>query len=167
MIWIDKIRLKFQDLFGFEKLHPQDNIDFDETFEKDNSNVNVGLFKKAIDEHPELKEVIWVAIYHCLNTLESNKEYLTVLDYNFDLIADLVEGNPRNVIVPDIVKEEYRKGNVLATFHNHFKGAILPSGRDFNNSILPKLKFTVITSENIIGIIVCDNILSDSKALNN
>ena len=52
---------------------------------------------------------------------------------------------------------EYKKGNVLATFHNHFGGAILPSINDFNNSILPKLKFTGISSENILGIIINDN----------
>ena len=57
----------------------------------------------------------------------------------------------------------FQKGNILATFHNHFEGAIIPSSNDFNNSILPKLKFTVITSKNLIGIIINDNYELDSE----
>lgn len=154
MTLFSKIRLKFQNLLGFEKLNPLDNFDFDENVDEAKFNDNIELFKKAIENHPELKEVIWIGIYHCLNTYESNKEYLTVLNNDFEIIADLVEGNNRKVFVPDFIKDEYNQGNVLATFHNHFEGAILPSNNDFNNSILPNLKFTIITSENIIGIIV-------------
>ena len=58
---------------------------------------------------------------------------------------------------PSVVAIDKNKGNILATFHNHFEGAIIPSSNDFNNSILPKLKFTVITSKNLIGIIINDN----------
>lgn len=59
------------------------------------------MFKKAVEEHNELKEVIWISLYHCLNTFEAKIEYLTVLDINFQLIADLVEGNEEKVIIPD------------------------------------------------------------------
>ena len=91
-------------------------------------------------------------------------EYLTVLDINFQLIADLVEGNEEKVIIPDSVKQEILEGNVLATFHNHFNGAIIPSSKDLKNTILPFVKFMVITSENNIGIIVNDT-NCDSKLL--
>ena len=77
-----------------------------------------------------------IAIYHCLNTFESDNEYLTVLNNDYDIIADLIEGTDRKVFVPEFVKDEYKLGNVLATFHNHFGGAILTSITDFNNSIL-------------------------------
>ena len=112
------------------------------------------MFKRAITEHPELKEVIWISLYHCLHTYDSKIEYLTVLDQNSHLIADLVEGNADNVIIPDNVKKEFFNGNVLATFHNHFNGAIIPSSKDLKNTILPFVKFMVITSDNNIGIIV-------------
>ena len=65
------------------------------------------MFKRAITEHPELKEVIWISLYHCLHTYDSKIEYLTVLDQNSHLIADLVEGNADNVIIPDNVKKEF------------------------------------------------------------
>lgn len=60
MFLFDKIRLKFQNLFGFEKLNPLENFDFDEILDDDKLNDNIELFKKAIENHPELKEVIWL-----------------------------------------------------------------------------------------------------------
>lgn len=164
---IKKITRKFQNLVGFEKLNPVNDFDFDEKFDQIKSIDNIELFKKAIDEHKELKEVIWIGIYHCVNTFECENECLTVLNRNFELIVDLLNGEDRKVIVPMNVKEEYEKGNVLASFHNHFEGAILPSLNDFNNSILPKLKFTVITSQNSIGIIINDSTKHDLNVLIN
>ena len=40
------------------------------------------------------------------------------------------------------------------TCHNHFKKSILPSSIDLENIFKPNIKFTVIVSENHIGIIV-------------
>ena len=155
---LNKLTRKFQTFIGFEKLNPLNNFDFgDDNVDEIKSIDNIGLFKKAIEDHEELKEVIWIGLYHCLNTYDANNEFLTVLNNDFELILDLLEGNHRNVVVPDFVKNEYQKGNILATFHNHFEGAILPSSNDFNNSVLSKLKFTVISSKNSIGIIVNDN----------
>ena len=65
--------------------------------------------------------------------------------------------------VQNLIISANTQGNILATFHNHFEGAIIPSSNDFNNSILPKLKFTVITSKNLIGIIINDNYELDSE----
>lgn len=164
MNFFTKLKRKFQNLIGFDKLNPLDNFDFDDDKSDEIKSVNnIGLFSDAIEKHPDLKEVIWISLYHCLNTQYASNEFLTVLNNDFELIVDLLEGNNRNLIVPEFVKNEYRKGNILATFHNHFGGAIIPSINDFNNSILPKLKFTVITSENSIGIIVNDNIEFNSE----
>lgn len=163
MSLIKRIKLKFQNLLGFEKLNPINDFDFVEAIEEMESKDNIILFKKAFENHLELKEIIWIGIYHCLNTLNLENECLTVLNNDLELMVDLLEGNDRNVPVPDHVKKEYQKGNVLATFHNHFDGAIIPSCNDFNNSILPKLKFTVITSDNLIGIIINDNTELDSE----
>ena len=139
---------------GFEKLNPINDFDFDEKFDQIKSIDNIELFKKAIDEHDELKEVIWVGRYHCLNTFDEKHEYLTVLNRNKELIADLVEGDYRSVEIPISVEDEMLNGNVLATFHNHFKGAVLPSANDLKNTIIPFIKFMVITSKENIGIIV-------------
>ena len=164
MNFVNKIRGRFQNFIGFEKLNPSNNFDFHNSFEVSNLISNIDLFKKAMEEHNELKEVIWISLYHCLNTFDAKIEYLTVLDINFQLIADLVEGNEEKVIIPDSVKQEILEGNVLATFHNHFNGAIIPSSKDLKNTILPFVKFMVITSENNIGIIVNDT-NCDSKLL--
>ena len=101
---INKITRKFQNLIGFEKLNPVSNFDFDERFDEIKSSNNIDLFKKAIDENDELKEVIWIAIYHCLNTFNSYEEYLTVLNTNFELIADLIQGDENSVDIPKEIK---------------------------------------------------------------
>jgi hypothetical protein len=102
MTFINKIQRKFQNLLGFEKLNPINDFDLEESFDQFQSTNNIDLFKRDITEHPELKEVIWISLYHCLHTYDSKIEYLTVLDQNSHLIADLVEGNADNVIIPDI-----------------------------------------------------------------
>lgn len=158
MTLINKIKTKFQNLIGFEKLDPLNNSNFEESSEKFESKENIILLKNLVENHPKLKEIIWIAIYHCSKTFKFKNEFLSVLNQDLELIVDLLEGNDRNVVVPNFVKSEYQKGNILATFHNHFGGAIIPSSNDFYNSILPKLKYTVITSENLIGIIInCNN----------
>ena len=156
MSLINKITRKFQNLLRFEKLNPIDDFDFEDNFEKNNSKNNIVLFRKAFLKHPELKEIIWIALYHCLNTFDAKREYLTVLNVNYQLIADLVEGDDRSVEIPVNVKSEIINENVLATFHNHFKGAILPSSNDLKNTIMPLIRFMVITSNENIGIIVND-----------
>lgn len=165
MFFINKLRSKFQNLIRFEKLSPSNNHDFDDLFEGVNPKNNLNLFIKAINEHEELKEVIWIALYHCLNTFDVSHEYLTVLNKNFQLIADLVEGDDRSVELPVNVKNEMLNDNVLATFHNHFNGAILPSSNDLKNTIIPFVKFMVITSNENIGIIVNDLIDIDENLI--
>lgn len=152
-----KIMFKFHNLFRFEKLNSRDNLVFDVDLKEENSLNNIDLFKNLIIKHNELKDIIWIAIYHCLNTYDASKEYLTVLDVDFEIIADLIDGDDEHVNIPDDVKNEILDGNVLATFHNHFNGAIIPSSRDLENTILPFVKYMVITSHGNIGIIVNDN----------
>ena len=152
----NKISRRFQKLVRFERLNSSNNFDFDEGLKKIKPLKNFALFKKAIDEHQELKEVLWIALYHCLYTLDVENEYLTVLNKNFKLIGDLIKGNDRSVEIPNAVKEEIINDNVLATFHNHFKGAILPSSNDLKNTVIPFIKFMVITSNGNIGIVVND-----------
>ena len=105
-------------------------------------------------------------MYHCLNTFDAKREYLTVLNVNYQLIADLVEGDDRSVEIPVNVKSEIINENVLATFHNHFKGAILPSSNDLKNTIMPLIRFMVITSNENIGIIVNDHDLTENLIQN-
>ena len=158
MNFFSKIKVKFQNLLPFNEMNPIKNFDFDEeNIDEREYKDNIVLFQKEVENHSELKEILWIGIYHCLNTFKFENECLTVLNNNFELIVDLLPGDDRMVSVPNFVKKEYKKGNILATFHNHFEGAIIPSINDFNNSILPKLKFTVITSKNLIGIIINDN----------
>ena len=141
MNFISKIKVKFQYLLPFNRMNSFNNFDFDEEdIDKRKYKGNIVLFQKEVEKHSELKEIIWIGIYHCLNTFKFENECLTVLNNNFELIVDLLPGDDRMVSVPNFVKKEYKKGNILATFHNHFEGAIIPSSNDFNNSILPKLK---------------------------
>lgn len=83
MDFINNIKLKFQYLLGFEKLNPINSFDFEESLDQYQSINNIDLFKNAITEHSELKEVIWISLYHCLNTHDSKIEYLTVLNNDF------------------------------------------------------------------------------------
>jgi hypothetical protein len=86
MTFINKIQRKFQNLLGFEKLNPINDFDLEESFDQFQSTNNIDLFKRDITEHPELKEVIWISLYHCLHTYDSKIEYLTVLDQNSHLL---------------------------------------------------------------------------------
>ena len=74
---VNRILRRFQNFIGFEKLNPSNNFDFHNSFEESNLISNIDLFKKAMEEHNELKEVIWISLYHCLNTFEAKIEYLT------------------------------------------------------------------------------------------
>ena len=154
---VNRITDKFQNLIGFDKLNPINDFDFNDSFDEIKSLNNIDLFKKAIGEHNELKEVIWIALYHFFNTFNLDHEFLTVLNKQYQLIADLVEGDDRSVDLPLKVRNEMLNDNVLATFHNHFKGAILPSSNDLKNTIIPFIKFMVITSNENMGIIVNDS----------
>lgn len=154
---ITKLKLKFHNLLGFEKLNPINNFDFNQTLEENYNSNNLESFKNIINTHEDLKDIIWIGIYHCLNTFDEINEFLTVLDKNNQLIADLLEGDDSSVNIPNDIKLQIENGNVLATFHNHFNGAIIPSSRDLKNTILPFLKFMVITSKENIGIVVNSN----------
>lgn len=154
---ITKLKLKFNNLLGFEKLNPINNFDFKQSLEENYNSNNLESFKNIINTHEDLKDIIWIGFYHCLNTFDEINEFLTVLDKNNQLIADLLEGDDSSVNIPNDIKLQIENGNVLTTFHNHFNGAIIPSSRDLKNTILPFLKFMVITSKENIGIVVNSN----------
>lgn len=78
----------------------------------------------------------------------------------------MVRGDEGSVEIPKDVKDEMLSDNVLATFHNHFHGAILPSSNDLKNTIIPFIKFMVITSNGNIGIIVNDFVDLNEKIIN-
>ena len=112
------------------------------------------LLEITIKKYPEFQYIILIAIYHLINTKNVDEEYLTVLTKDNKFIADLVKGNYNEVLVPNNVKSEAKQGNILVTCHNHFHGSIIPSMGDFNNSIIPKILFTVIVSKGNIGILI-------------
>lgn len=108
--------------------------------------------------------MILIAIYHLVNTNNVTEEYLTVLTKDIKLVADLVKGNSNEVSVPNNVKSEAKKDNILLTCHNHYYGSIIPSKRDFKNSLIPKILFTIIVSEGNIGILINEfNSFEDDK----
>lgn len=111
------------------------------------------LLEKAIKNYPEFKYVILVAIYHLINTQGVEDEYLTVLTKDLRFIADLVKGEGGTVEIPEDLKNE-PVSNILLTCHNHFQKAIIPSSIDLRNVFKPNIRFTVIVSEDRIGIIV-------------
>ena len=90
-----------------------------------------------------------------MNTQDVTNEYLTILTKDLRLICDLVEGDGEGVEIPDDVNNEPVE-NILLTCHNHFQRAVIPSSKDFRNIIKPKIKFTIIVSEEDIAIIVND-----------
>ena len=113
------------------------------------------LLEKAIRGHSNFQKVILIAIYHLMNTQDVTNEYLTILTKDLRLICDLVEGDGEGVEIPDDVNNEPVE-NILLTCHNHFQRAVIPSSKDFRNIIKPKIKFTIIVSEEDIAIIVND-----------
>lgn len=112
----------------FTRLNPLNSFDF--------GDVEVGsgksptfneLLEKTLNKYPEFEKIILMAIYHLINTKYANNEYLTVLAKDMRLVTDLMKGNLDNVDVPDIVKKESEKNNILLTYHNHIRGSIIPS----------------------------------------
>lgn len=127
---------------------------------------SIELLEKTIKNFPNFEKVIMIAIYHLINTKDVDDEYLTVLTKDIRLVADLVKGESSEVLIPDIVKLEFKSDNILITCHNHFNGAIIPSFVDFKNSIYPKILFTVIVSEGRIGILINQFKNYDEEMLN-
>lgn len=138
----------------FNRLNPLNSFDFGK-IEMDNEKPpnSDELLEKTLKKYPYFEKVLMVAIYHLINTQHVNYEYLSVLTKDLRLICDLVKGDCGSVSIPKILKNEPDK-NILVTCHNHFMRAIIPSTKDFKNVVKPKIKFTVIVSENHIGIIV-------------
>lgn len=99
------------------------------------------LLESVIKKYSQFKRIILVSIYHQIYTHDVEKEYLTVLTKDLRLIADLVEGERDKVSVPENVKVESKKGNVLVICHNHFHGAIIFSLIDFKMCYALKLSF--------------------------
>lgn len=116
------------------------------------------LLEKTVNKYPKFEKIILIGIYHLINTQNADKEYLTVLTKDMRLVADLMKGNLDKVNVPDIVKIESKKNNILLTCHNHIRGSIIPSKNDFYNMINPNILFTIIVSKEDIGIIINDSI---------
>ncbi len=122
----------------------------DENIEPPSSrNLLEGLIKK----YPNMEYIILISIYHLMNTQNSNKEYLTVVNKDLRLVCDLVEGNELIVETPIQLESEGEKDNLLIATHNHFFGAIIPSLGDICNALNHKCKLISIVSDNNIGII--------------
>ncbi len=139
---------------AFSRLNPLNSFDFDEINEEiEKPPTSDELLKKTIINYPYFEKVILVSIYHLINTQNVKNEYLSVFTKDLRLICDLVEGNGDTVDIPKILKNEPDE-NILLTCHNHFQKAIIPSTKDFKNVVKPQIKFTIIVSENHIGIVV-------------
>lgn len=103
--------------------------------------------------NPVFEKVILIGLYHLINSQNAYKEYLTVLTKNLKLIEDLTEGEENEVPISDNVKEEGKKNNIFVVCHNHFFGAIIPSCEDVLSTVKYNCQFSVISSENNLGII--------------
>jgi len=138
----------------FSRLNPLSSFDLDDiNVEIEKVPTSDELLTNAVAKYVNFEKVILIAIYHLINTQNANKEYRTILTKDLRLICDLVEGVEGDVEIPNHVKKE-PVNNIFLTCHNHFQKAIIPSSNDFKNAMLPKIKFTIIVSENHIGIIV-------------
>ena len=150
----------------FSRLNPLNSFDLEDIdVEIDKVPTSDELLQNIIKKYSNFEKVILTAIYHLINTQNVNNEYLTILTKKLRLICDLVEGTNGEVRIPDYVTNE-PVNNIFLTCHNHFHNAILPSSKDFKNVIKPMIKFTVIVSDDNIGIIVnelCENFYSLSK----
>jgi hypothetical protein len=82
------------------------------------------LLEMTVKNCSKFKYVLLTAIYHLINTNNQNNEYLTVLSKSNQFVVDLIEGKGNSVTVPNIVKSEGKKNNILVACHNHFFGAI-------------------------------------------
>ena len=111
------------------------------------------LLEKTIHKYPQFEKIILIGIYHLINTQNADKEYLTVLTKDLRLICDLVEGDDSSVEIPEILDVEPIE-NILLTCHNHFNRCLIPSSKDFKNIVKPKIKFTILVSQNCIVILI-------------
>lgn len=140
----------------FTRLNPSNSFNFDEwDVEVIKPPSSDDLLKKAINDNDRFEKVILMAIYHLINTQGVNEEYLTVLTKDLRLISDLVKCEKDTVRIPENLKSE-PSSNILLTCHNHFQKAIIPSTRDLQNAFKPNIKFTIIVSDDQIGILIND-----------
>ncbi|WP_458455532.1 hypothetical protein [Methanobrevibacter sp.] len=161
--------VKFKDFLRFKELfthlNPINSVGSDKKEGiSSNSLTSEKLLEKSIQSYLEFEKVVLIAIYHLINTQNTNKEYLTVLTKDLRLICDLVESNTCSVDIPESLKSEPVE-NILLTCHNHFYKSIIPSLNDFKNIIKPKIKFTIIVSDDSIGILV-NELLDDFYKFN-
>lgn len=109
----------------FNRLNPLNLIDFgDIDVEIENAPTSEELLIQTIKKYSDFEKVILIALYHLINTQNSDKEYLTILTNDLRLICDLVEGDGESVEIPDLVKKEPLE-NIFLTCHNHFQNATL------------------------------------------
>ncbi|WP_458454626.1 hypothetical protein [Methanobrevibacter sp.] len=157
-----KVFLKFKNIFN--RLNPINTFDFGEIKEDiEKAPDSKKLLEKTIKKYPHFDKIILMGLYHLINTQNVDKEFLSVLSKDLNIIADLLEGNDEIVEVPYNVKLEGKKNNILVACHNHFFGAIIPSLSDICTAIKYNCRFIVIVSDNSIGIIVNDFNLSFKK----
>lgn len=159
-----KVFSRFKNIFN--RLNPLNSFRWNGFEEEVTDFSSKELLEITVGKYVEFRFVILIAIYHMFNTRNSKNEFLTALTWDLRLIADLVEGNNDEVLIPDNVKIEASNGNLLITCHNHFNGAIIPSLSDFKNSIRPNVLFTVIVSEGNIGILVNEHGEADEDTMN-
>ena len=99
----------------FNRLNPLNLIDFgDIDVEIENAPTSEELLIQTIKKYSDFEKVILIALYHLINTQNSDKEYLTILTNDLRLICDLVEGDGESVEIPDLVK----KGTLRKYFPN-------------------------------------------------
>lgn len=139
----------------FSRFNPLNSFDLDEIdVEIEKAPTSDELLERTIKKYPNFEKIIFISIYHLINTQKADYEYLTVLTKDLKLIADLIEGEDDIVSTPDNVKKEGENNNILVASHNHFFGAIIPSVEDIVNAIEKQCQFITIVSKNHIGVIV-------------
>lgn len=148
-------------LTNFRKLIPKSKLSLSEKIHNEQSVDNAKKHSKKINlsgliiKYPEIPKLISLATYHN-KYVDNVNEYLTVLTKDGRLIADVFKGVKGETRFPQSVLDEPTK-NILFTLHNHRFGAIVPSGDDIHNVIIPNIQFTGIVSGKNFGLIINNN----------
>lgn len=138
----------------FSRLNPLNSFDFGKiSVDVIRPPTSDDLLQKIVKTFFDFEKVVLIGIYHLFNTKNVDKEYLTVLTKNLKLIEDLTEGEENEVHLSDNAKEEGKNSNIFVACHNHYFGAIVPSCEDILSTVIYNCQFTVISSENNLGII--------------
>lgn len=146
---------------NFRKLIPKSKLSLSEKIHNEQSVDNAKKHSKKINlsgliiKYPEIPKLISLATYHN-KYVDNVNEYLTVLTKDGRLIADVFKGVKGETRFPQSVLDEPTK-NILFTLHNHRFGAIVPSGDDIHNVIIPNIQFTGIVSGKNFGLIINNN----------